>query len=102
MGWCKRRKPVSCTSSGRYGRCGARLSQPTRHEKGRGGGGAETGQMAAFDAPPGTGPHGIATTPDGQVFFAPLAGNYLGEIDLDTDGVTVLEPPMPRQGSRRI
>ena len=66
------------------------------------GGGAETGQMAAFDAPPGAGPHGIATTPDGQVFFAPLAGNYLGEIDLDRDGVTVLEPPMPRQGSRRI
>ena len=63
MGWCKRRKPVSCTSSGRYGRCGARLSQPTRHEKGRGGGGAETGQMAVFDVPRGTGPYGIATTP---------------------------------------
>ena len=60
------------------------------------GGGAETGQMAVF------GPYGIATTPDGQVFFASLAGNYLGQIDVDTDGVTVLEPPMPHQGSRRI
>jgi streptogramin lyase len=39
---------------------------------------AEIGQMAAFDAPRGTGPYGIATTPDVQVFFASLAGNYLG------------------------
>ena len=48
------------------------------------------------------GPYGIATTPDGQELFASLAGNYLGQIDVDTDGVTVLEPPMPYQGSRRI
>jgi virginiamycin B lyase len=39
---------------------------------------AETGQMAEFRAPRGTGPYGIAATPDGQVFFASLAGNYLG------------------------
>jgi hypothetical protein len=36
--------------------------------------------------------------PDGQVFFASLAGNYLGQIDLETGGVTVLEPPVSRQG----
>ena len=42
------------------------------------GGGAETGQMAVFGAPRGTGPCSIATTPNGQVFFASLAGNYLG------------------------
>jgi virginiamycin B lyase len=39
---------------------------------------AQTGQMAVFDTPGGTGRYGIATTPDGQVFFASLAGNYLG------------------------
>jgi virginiamycin B lyase len=55
-----------------------------------------------FDAPRGTGPYGIATTPDGQVFFASLAGNYLGQIDLESGGVTVLEPPVPRQGARRV
>ena len=60
------------------------------------------GAMAVFDAPRGTGPYGIATTPDGQVFFASLAGNYLGQIDLETGGVTVLEPPVPRQGARRV
>ena len=42
------------------------------------GGDAETGQMAAFDALRGIGPYGIATTPNGQVFFASLADNYLG------------------------
>jgi len=62
----------------------------------------KSGTMAVFDAPRGTGPYGIASTPDGQVFFASLAGNYLGQIDLGTGGVTVLEPPVPRQGARRV
>ena len=62
----------------------------------------KTGAMAVFDAPRGTGPYGIATTPDGQVFFASLAGNYLGQIDLETGATTVLEPPVPRQGARRV
>jgi virginiamycin B lyase len=62
----------------------------------------KTGVMSVFDAPHGTGPYGIATTPDGQVFFASLAGNYLGKIDIETGGVTVLEPPVPRQGARRV
>jgi virginiamycin B lyase len=61
-----------------------------------------SGAMTVFDAPRGTGPYGIATTPDGQVFFASLAGSYLGQIDLATGAVTVLEPPVPRQGARRV
>src|SRR5207245_4907329 len=44
----------------------------------------KSGTMAVFDAPRGTGPYGIATTPDGQVFFASLAGNYRGRIDPET------------------
>ena len=58
----------------------------------------KTAAMTVFDAPRGAGPYGIATTPDGQVFFASLAGNYLGRIDLGTGGVTVLEPPAPGPG----
>jgi virginiamycin B lyase len=58
--------------------------------------------IAVFNAPRGTGPYGIAATPDGQVFFASLAGNYLGQIDLETGGGTVLEPHVPRQGARRV
>jgi len=62
----------------------------------------KTGGMAVFDAPRGAGPYGISTTPDGQVFFASCAGNYLGQIDPDADTVTILEPPVPRQGARRV
>jgi virginiamycin B lyase len=51
----------------------------------------KSGTMTVFDAPRGAGPYGIATTPDGQVFFASLAGNYLGQIDLETGAATVLE-----------
>ena len=58
--------------------------------------------MAVFDAPRGTGPYGITTTPEGRVFFASLAGNYLGRIDIETGTTTVLEPPVPRQGARRV
>ena len=50
----------------------------------------------------GTGPYGITTTPEGRVFFASLAGNYLGRIDIETGTTTVLEPPVPRQGARRV
>ena len=36
------------------------------------------------------------------MFFASLAGNYLGRIDIETGTTTVLEPPVPRQGARRV
>ena len=62
----------------------------------------KSGTMAVFDAPRGIGPYGIAATPDGQVFFASLAGSYLGQIDLETGTATVLEPPVPSQGARRV
>jgi len=58
--------------------------------------------MAVFGAPRGTGPCSIATTPNGQVFFASLAGSYLGHIDVEDCAVIVLEPPVPRQGAPRI
>ena len=62
----------------------------------------KSGAIAVFDAPRGVGPYGIATTPDGQVFFASLAGSYLGRIDLETGSAEVLEPPVPKQGARRV
>ena len=61
-----------------------------------------TGAIAVFDAPRGVGPYGITTTPAGEVFYASLAGSYLGRIDLETGKATVLEPPVPRQGARRV
>ncbi len=61
-----------------------------------------SGRMQLFDAPRGPGPYGIATTPRGDVYFASLAGSYIARIDTTTGAATVLEPPTPRQGARRV
>ncbi len=61
-----------------------------------------TGAIEIFDAPNGAGPYGITTTPNGSVYYASLAGSYVGLIDIKTGQVTVLEPPTPDQGARRV
>jgi virginiamycin B lyase len=61
-----------------------------------------TGSMTVYDAPRGAGPYGIAKTPGGEVYYASLAGNYVGRIDTATGKATVLEPPTPQQGARRV
>ena len=61
-----------------------------------------TGAMEIFDAPNGAGPYGITTTPNGSVYYASLAGSYVGLVDTKTGKVTVLEPPTPDQGARRV
>lgn len=60
------------------------------------------GKVEVFDAPNGRGPYGIATTPLGDVYFASLAGSYIAHIDLKSREATVLEPPTPDQGARRV
>ncbi len=60
-----------------------------------------TGTVEVFDAPRGTGPYGITTTPAGDIYYASLAGSYVGAVSPDGT-VTVLEPPTPGQGSRRV
>ena len=61
-----------------------------------------TGNLEVFDAPRGRGPYGITTTPDGSVYYASLANSYVGRIDPQTGGTTILEPPTPGQGARRV
>jgi virginiamycin B lyase len=61
-----------------------------------------TGAMDVFDAPRGPGPYGISTTEAGEVYYASLAGSYVGLIDLETGAATVLDPPTPGQGARRV
>jgi virginiamycin B lyase len=61
-----------------------------------------TGEVLAFSAPRGPGPYGITTTPDGEVYYASLAGSHIAHIDRETYEATVLEPPTPRQGARRV
>jgi virginiamycin B lyase len=62
----------------------------------------KVGRVEVFDAPQGPGPYGITTTPDGQLFYASLAGSHIGRIDHRSGGVEVLEPPTGGQGARRV
>jgi virginiamycin B lyase len=59
-------------------------------------------RMRVFDAPRGRGPYGISVTPDGSVYFASLAGSYLGRIDPASGAAQVIDPPTPNQGARRV
>jgi virginiamycin B lyase len=61
-----------------------------------------SGEMQVFDAPKGRGPYGITATPDGDIYYASLAGSYVGRIDPKTGAATVIEPPTPGQGARRV
>lgn len=62
---------------------------------------AAEGEMVVWPAPDGAGPYGITHTPAGDVFYASLAGSYVGEVDADGE-FTVHEPPTPDQGARRV
>jgi virginiamycin B lyase len=61
-----------------------------------------TGDMKVWKAPGGRGPYGITTTPRGDVYYASLAGNHIARIDTESGVATVIEPPTPRQGARRV
>lgn len=60
-----------------------------------------TGKVTVWKAPKGRGPYGITGTKTGDVYYASLAGSYLGRINIETGEVTVLEPPTKGQGARR-
>jgi virginiamycin B lyase len=61
-----------------------------------------SGKVDAWKAPKGVGPYGITTTPNGDVWYASLAGDHIAKIDLDSGAVTVVEPPKKGVGPRRI
>lgn len=61
-----------------------------------------TGDVAVFEAPGGRGPYGITVTPGNEVFYASLAGNHIARINSQDGTATILEPPTPQQGSRRV
>ena len=60
------------------------------------------GRVEAFDAPRGRGPYGITAPPAGDVWYASLAGSHIARIDRTTNEATIVEPPTPGQGARRI
>jgi virginiamycin B lyase len=61
-----------------------------------------SGDMRVFEAPEGRGPYGITATPVGDIYYASLAGSYVGHVDPKTGEATVIEPPTPDQGARRV
>ena len=61
-----------------------------------------TGTVEVFEAPRGRGPYGITAAPDGDVYYASLAGHHVVRVDPRTARATVLEPPTRNQGSRRV
>ena len=61
-----------------------------------------TGEVKVWQAPRGSGPYGIATTPSGDVYYASLAGSHIARIDTESGEATVIEPPTPKQGARRV
>ncbi|HYN69253.1 MAG TPA: lyase [Candidatus Eisenbacteria bacterium] len=60
-----------------------------------------TGTGEVHDAPRGAGPYGITATPGGDVYFASLAGSYLGAVDRATGEARAIDPPTPDAGVRR-
>jgi virginiamycin B lyase len=62
----------------------------------------KVGRVRVFSAPRGEGPYGITTTPRGTVYFASLAGSYVGRIDTRSGRITVLQPRRRGQGARRV
>ena len=61
-----------------------------------------TGKIAIYKDPDGRGPYGIAATPSGDIYYVSLAGSHLAKIDRTTGKATIIEPPTPAQGARRV
>jgi virginiamycin B lyase len=62
----------------------------------------KTGTVTVKDAPRGRGPYGICATPSGDIWWCSLAGSFIARIDRRNGDSTVIEPPTPNQGARRV
>lgn len=62
----------------------------------------QSGDMRVWRDPEGRGPYGIAATPTGDIYYVSLAGSHLARVDLDSGEATIIEPPTPEQGARRV
>lgn len=61
-----------------------------------------TGEMRVWRDVEGRGPYGIAATPNGDIYYVSLAGSHLARVDRETGEATIIEPPTPDQGARRV
>jgi virginiamycin B lyase len=61
-----------------------------------------SGKVEAWRAPKGSGPYGITTTPNGEVWYASLAGDHIAKIDTVSGDALMVPPPKAGVGPRRI
>ena len=61
-----------------------------------------TGKVDVWKAPKGVGPYGITTTPNGDVWYASLAGDHIARIDTVSGDALMIQPPKQGVGPRRI
>ncbi|RDV04876.1 Vgb family protein [Undibacter mobilis] len=61
-----------------------------------------TGKVEAWKSPKGVGPYGITTTPNGDVWYASLAGDHIAKIDTVSGDALMIQPPKAGVGPRRI
>ncbi len=61
-----------------------------------------SGKVEAWKAPKGSGPYGITTTPNGEVWYASLAGDHIAKIDTVSGDALMVPPPKSGVGPRRI
>lgn len=61
-----------------------------------------TSRVDAWKAPKGVGPYGITTTPNGDVWYASLAGDHIAKIDTVSGDALMVQPPKAGVGPRRI
>jgi virginiamycin B lyase len=57
--------------------------------------------LKVWRSPRGSGPYGITTAPNGDVYYVSLAGNHLARVDVESGEATPIDPPTARQGARR-
>jgi len=58
--------------------------------------------VEVFTSPRGHGPYGICFAPDGSIYYASLAGSHIAHIAPLTERASIIEPPTPHQGARRV
>ncbi|HET7575850.1 MAG TPA: SMP-30/gluconolactonase/LRE family protein [Sphingomicrobium sp.] len=62
----------------------------------------DAGEIRMFKDPDGRGPYGIASTPDGEIYYVSLAGSHLAKIDRKSGAAQIIEPPTADEGTRRV
>lgn len=62
----------------------------------------KAGKVEVWKDPKARGPYGIATAPDGTVWYVSLAGSHLAKIDSTSGQISVIEPPTAGAGLRRV